>query len=67
MNPVAEYAFRKAVSMGYINDFSLTDDYVQRHYETDEKKQQAKDLREKLPEFVRGPETWAKLNNNFFK
>lgn len=59
INPVAEYSFRKAVEKGLVPEETLAEDLLKRSYDTEEKKNQAKDLRNKLPEHVRGPETWA--------
>lgn len=63
INPVAEYAYRKAVSLGYIPDYTLDESWIQREpdvYQGTENEQVVKDLRGKLPENVRGPEVWAR-------
>lgn len=63
INPVAEYAYRKAVSMGYIPDYTLDESWIQREpdvYQGSENEQVVKDLRGKLPENVRGPAVWAR-------
>lgn len=57
LNPVAEYSFRKAVSLGWISETALNGD-VKRHY-TEEKNELWQDLRNKLPEDLKGPDKWA--------
>lgn len=58
VNPVAEYAFRKAVSLGWVSESALTEEHINRFY-SEEEEELAKDLRKKLPEHTQGPETWA--------
>ncbi|MNV72640.1 hypothetical protein D3C71_1657460 [compost metagenome] len=56
VNPIAEYAFRKAVSLGWIPQEALTEHNMKRSYDDGKL---VNDLRNKLPENVRGPEVWA--------
>jgi len=67
INPIAEYSFRKAVSLGYVSENALNEDYISRGYNTSEKIEQAKDLRNKLPEEFKGPSVWAKIKNKLKK
>lgn len=60
-NPVAEYAYRKAVALGYINEMTLDEQYIKREYNTLEQKEKAKTLREKLPDQVKGPAVWSSI------
>lgn len=56
---VAEYAFRKAISLGWISEVALDDSYVTRDRSSNHKKNpdvKWEDLRNKLPENVRGEE-----------
>ncbi|MNV65025.1 hypothetical protein D3C71_1576940 [compost metagenome] len=62
-NPIAEYAYRKAVGLGYIPEMALNEEYTGREY-TKEQKDKMKDLREKLPENVKGPEVWSSRLRN---
>lgn len=73
VNPVAEYAFRKAVSLGWISESAISNNEgVYRDiYDKDgfsglkvDKDKLWKDLRNKLPEQYQGPETWAVNNTN---
>lgn len=59
VNPVAEYSFRKAVSLGLVPQSMLSEDNIMRDYYLENNKK-IRDLRNKLPENVRGPEVWAK-------
>ncbi|MDF2534279.1 MAG: hypothetical protein K0R18_436 [Bacillales bacterium] len=67
INPIAEYAFRKAVSLGWINETSIDDKYVKRDRYNKSLKTNPdevwNDLRNKLPEQYKGPEYWAKGND----
>ena len=58
VNPVAEYAFRKAVSLGWVSENAISEDQISRLH-SEEHDVLWKDLRKKLPENVQGPETWA--------
>ena len=58
-NPIAEYSFRKAVSLGWIDDSTLDEGNIDR-ITNKERKELWTDLRQKLPEQYRGPEVWAK-------
>jgi GNAT superfamily N-acetyltransferase len=60
INPIAEYSFRKAVGLGWVPQEALQEDDIARVY-TDTERNLAKDLRNKLPEHVQGPETWSKI------
>lgn len=60
LNPIAEYAYRKAVGLGYIPESTLVEEKIKRTY-NDADKDLIKDLRNKLPENVKGPEIWSKL------
>ncbi|MNC32782.1 hypothetical protein D3C75_811520 [compost metagenome] len=65
VNPVAEYSFRKAVSLGWINEVSLDDSLVTRERRDKSMRYMDVDktwdeLNNKLPNNVKGPETWAK-------
>lgn len=53
INPVAEYAFRKAVSLGWVPDSALDENRVKRDY-SEQDDQLWTDLRQKLPEPYRG-------------
>lgn len=53
VNPVAEYAFRKAVSLGWIPDSALDESRIKRDY-SEQEEQLWTDLRQKLPESYRG-------------
>lgn len=58
INPIAEYLFRKAVSLGYVPETALNEELIRRDYD-DVKQNLAQDLRGKLPEDAKGPEQWA--------
>lgn len=60
-NPVAEYSFRKAVSMGWFPENALNEDKIEREYSEDDENLWT-DLRQKLPENVKGAQ-----NNLSFK
>lgn len=60
MNPVAEYAFRKAVSLGWVSENAITEKYITRDKgEYSRLSEKVVDLRGKLPESVQGPQVWA--------
>ncbi|MNJ90456.1 hypothetical protein D3C87_80530 [compost metagenome] len=61
INPIAEYAYRKAIGLGWIPESTLIEEKVRRSY-NDADQDLVTDLRNKLPENVRGPEVWAKIN-----
>lgn len=63
-NPVAEYSFRKAVGLGWIPEIAITENKIERMYD-DEDKVLWNDLRNKLPEHVRG--TGAKIKKDMRK
>lgn len=58
VNPIAEYAFRKAVSLGWVSEKAISEDHIKRN-QNPINNQLWQDLRQKLPENVQGPETWA--------
>lgn len=53
VNPVAEYAFRKAVSLGWVDETALDESRIKRDY-SEQEEQLWTDLRQKLPESYRG-------------
>ncbi|MNB99335.1 hypothetical protein D3C81_904380 [compost metagenome] len=63
-NPIAEYSYRKAVGLGYIPEMALNEEYTKREYNI-QQRNDASQLRDKLPENVKGPEVWSsRLKNN---
>lgn len=54
INPIAEYAFRKAVSLGWVPQSALDETKIKRNYSNENEKQLWTDLRNKLPEEYRG-------------
>lgn len=65
VNPVAEYSFRKAVSLGWISETAVTENYVYRdRYDRGLKNMHVDDtwneLNNKLPDQYKGPDVWAK-------
>ncbi|MNM33051.1 Acetyltransferase (GNAT) family protein [compost metagenome] len=67
VNPVAEYSFRKAVANGVINEVALTEQYITRDYDNTNRRELARDLRNKLPSQVQGPEIWSRLKRILFE
>lgn len=58
-NPIAEYAYKKALSLGWISDLSYSEDNIERWYKS-ENEQLYTDLRNKLPDKFKGPE-WNEI------
>ncbi|MNJ90002.1 hypothetical protein D3C87_75930 [compost metagenome] len=52
-NPIAEYSYRKAISLGWISGWALDDDKLKRNYDKQDKTMW-KDLRKKIPPMYRG-------------
>lgn len=64
-NPLAEYSFKRAIEKGWVPESALTEERITRQYDTEDKKHLWNDLREKLPEYLRGPK--ANLFNKMKK
>lgn len=58
LNPIAEYAYRKAVGLGWIPESTLVEEKIKRTYD-ESHHETIRDLRQKLPENIKGPENWS--------
>lgn len=58
-NPLAEYAYKKALSLGWISELSYDEDNIERWYKSKDK-QLYEDLRNKLPNQFKGPD-WNEI------
>ncbi|MNN74162.1 hypothetical protein D3C81_1903320 [compost metagenome] len=57
VNPIAEYAYRKAIGLGWISEETLDESLItRRNNETNQ--QLWTNLRDKLPENIKGPINW---------